>query len=194
MAQCSQCSAELIETDAFCQKCGNQVIQGVERKQVRQKLGNLAGEQHKKHIKSARTAIMAVAVLTILACAFLWFAVKSQEDKMEAEIKQVMSNPAMVLNHDIVDNARQNINQAKLMVGASTVMGGIFFFLFFWAKQNPFAASLTALILYVTSMVIAVAMNPETLVQGILIKIIIIAVLVNGVKSGLAYKKLQEGA
>ena len=63
--------------------------------------------------------------------------------------------------------------------------------LFFWAKTNPFGASLTALIIYVTGMIVGAALDPATLAQGWLIKILVIAALVSGVRSGIAYAKLK---
>ena len=65
-------------------------------------------------------------------------------------------------------------------------MGLIFLGLFSWAKSNPFAASLTALFIYITFMLIGCAIDPTSLGRSFIVEIIISLALVSGVKSGLA--------
>lgn len=181
MANCPQCAAEISDLDAFCQKCGHQLQAGAQRKEAPQKLsrlGSLAQEQHKKHIKSARTAILVVAILTFLGAILLYFIVQS-------EIAKVKSTPGMVVDETAV-------GRANMIVAAVSFMGCIFLGLWVWAKSNPFSATVTALVLYLSLQLLNAAMDPTTIVQGIIIKIIIVLVLINGVKSGLAFKKLQE--
>jgi hypothetical protein len=52
-----------------------------------------------------------------------------------------------------------------------------------WCNQNPFGALLTAFIIYLTLIVINMLIDPATLFQGIIIKIVIIAWLAKGIRS-----------
>ncbi|MFO7259077.1 MAG: hypothetical protein DIU61_015360 [Bacteroidota bacterium] len=106
-----------------------------------------------------------------------------------------------------LDDARQKIKSARtvifvlaalffvfgLFVGfamddfpsmiVSLVLCLIYLLLAAWCNQNPFGAILTAFIIYVTLIMVNMLVDPETLFQGIIIKIGIIAWLVKGIRS-----------
>jgi hypothetical protein len=65
----------------------------------------------------------------------------------------------------------------------SLVLCLIYLLLAAWCNQNPFGAILTAFIIYVTLIMVNMLVDPETLFQGIIIKIGIIAWLVKGIRS-----------
>lgn len=65
-------------------------------------------------------------------------------------------------------------------IGLSVIYLG----LWFWAKSNPYAAALVALLLFLTVIVISAVYEPATLAQGILVKILFIAALGKAVVSG----------
>lgn len=69
------------------------------------------------------------------------------------------------------------------------VIGVIFAVLFFIVKRAPFQATLAGLILYGGGEAINFFSDPRSLTKGIVLKIIIIAALVNGVRSGWLLKK-----
>ena len=52
-----------------------------------------------------------------------------------------------------------------------------------WCSKNPFGAILTALIVYITINVINAFVDPASLFQGIILKIIFIGALVKGIRS-----------
>jgi hypothetical protein len=52
-----------------------------------------------------------------------------------------------------------------------------------WCNQNPFGAILTAFIIYMTIVLVNMVVDPATLFQGIIIKIVIIAWLAKGIRS-----------
>ena len=132
---CPKCNTEYELGQAFCESCGEQFSKDRARLQVnkRKKIGSLAQEQHKKHIRGARIAIMVVSILTIGLAAFSWH-------MLDLEIAKIESDPNMIVQEDVVQ-------QNRLIFASIGGVGLIFFFLFFWAKTNPFGASLTALII-----------------------------------------------
>ena len=178
MPACPKCSAPIMEGQAFCESCGEQLKAGVERREAVPRAGGEITDQHRKHIRSARFAIMVVAIITIIVSIVMWY-------MLQRDIDKASGNPLMLINEKIV--AFQ-----KVAIASTFFVGLLFIGLFFWAKKNPFGASLTALIIYATSILVQAGMEPETLVKGIIIKIIIILALVRGVQAGLAYKKLDS--
>ncbi len=178
MPECPQCGAEISENTAFCRECGARLKEGVERQTTKKRLGSLVAGQHQKNIRSARTAIMVVAVITLIASIVFWFLLQDQ-------IKSVKANPQLVLDEDAV-------SQQQISILATALLGVVFIVLFFWAKTNPFAATLVSLILYVTSHLVTIAINPAAISQGIIVKVIVIVFLISGVRSGLAYKRYAQ--
>lgn len=61
-----------------------------------------------------------------------------------------------------------------------------------WSNRNPFAAMLTALIVYLTTVILNAAIDPSTLFSGILFKIIIIGTFVKGIQSASEAKAYME--
>ncbi len=78
-----------------------------------------------------------------------------------------------------------------LVVG-SAILAIIYFGLAIWSDKQPFGAILTALILYGTLILLQAAVDPSTIFQGIVLKIIIIVLLVKGLNSGLEAKKVMK--
>ena len=122
---------------------------------------------------------MIVAVLNLLVGAVIWFA-----------FGKVIDEASGVAGVD--QNA---IATLKLIRVIPLVVAAIYFGLFFWAKTNPFAACLTALIIYLTSIVVNLALNPMMFASplAIVMAVAIILALASGVRSGLAYSKLKKG-
>jgi len=186
MADCPKCGRELAAGTVFCENCGARLQEGVKRRKVRSRLGSLASAQHKKHIRSARIAIMVTAVLMFIGCAVVW-------SRTQEEVRKLRSNPNIIIDEQKLAEVMKKI---KMVIAAQAAVGLVFLGFFFWAKTNPFAASLTALIIYATLQVIGLALNPGVYLNPIalLIVIVILLALANGVKSGLAFKKMQREA
>jgi len=68
-------------------------------------------------------------------------------------------------------------------------IGALFIGLFFWSKEKPEAAFLTGLMIYGLILVVFMVVDPTTIVKGIIMKIIIIATLVSGLR---AVKKIPK--
>jgi F0F1-type ATP synthase assembly protein I len=161
---------------------------------ARAKLGNLAEEQHKKHLRGAKIAIFFVGILSTLVNGFLVWLVMQSEAKMEADITQAKNNPAMVLDEAKITEARGQIATAKLLTSGFLGAGILILVLGFMVNKYPYEAPLAALVLYIACMLIGFAVEPEGIARGIIIKAIIIYALYRGVKSGAAVKKLREEA
>ncbi len=134
---------------------------------------NLQAQELKKKMKSARGALLAVAIIQVVVGFILYAALAGEAGKPNSLMTQADLN---------------------IMLVVILVIGAIYFGLWAWAKSAPFPAALTGLILYITIWFAEILMDPAAILQGILIKIIIIAVLVKAVQAGLEYRKLLDQA
>ena len=176
LRSCHNCGLETDPMKSFCPRCGEHVgrIDGLESKSggfstQRQSLAEAAAVSCPE-IKSARSAIMTVAVLTLLFAGVLWWLLGTDSVQSAAKAEQLAD--------------------AKGAVKIVAAFGVLFIGLFFWAKTHPFAATLTALLIYGGEWLVSACMNPETASNGIFIKIIIIMMLAKGVKAGWEYNQI----
>jgi hypothetical protein len=72
------------------------------------------------------------------------------------------------------------------------IMAAIFIGLGLWSRKKPTAALITGLCLYLLLHILAAIGNPITIVQGLIVKIVIIAYLIKGIKSSLEADKLVQ--
>ena len=68
----------------------------------------------------------------------------------------------------------------------------VFFALYFWARKQPLPASIVGLLVYVTMHLLDAIADPTAIARGIIMKIIIIAILVNAIQAGVKYRQLQR--
>ncbi len=177
---CAKCATPLVAGARFCETCGAAApgVAPSANAKGRAALGRLTANTHLSQIKSARMVIAMVALLILAVTIF-------QHAQFNSQIAEYRANPANVINEQIVTRATMLFYANYLIVG---IYGG----LILWMKTNPFAACLTALIIYVSITLLNVAIDPTSIFQGILVRIVVILLLVKGVKSGLAWRRLRE--
>ncbi|MBN8526516.1 MAG: hypothetical protein J0M02_14375 [Planctomycetes bacterium] len=128
-------------------------------------------------IRQARICLGIIAGLLLLAAALGWFG-------MESELTNARQSGAHIRG-DVV-------SQIKTLIAANAVLSVGFIGLAIWAGRNAFAAVLTGLVLYVCLILASAAVAPITLVQGIVIKAIIIGLLVGGIRAALRQRQRQH--
>lgn len=117
---------------------------------------------------------MVVAVLTFIGGAFQWYVFRAAFEALE------------------FDPDPEAAAYVKMLLAVPFIVGFVYLGLFFWAKTNPFGATLTALIIFVTNILLSAAIDPSTVAKGMILKVIIIFALLSGVRSGLAFKRLGK--
>lgn len=80
----------------------------------------------------------------------------------------------------------------KAIIAGGIITAIVFTGLALWSKTKPFTAIASALLVYITLLLIDAAADPSSIVSGIIIKIIIISYLVSGIKSALEAQHIQE--
>lgn len=76
--------------------------------------------------------------------------------------------------------------EPRLVFITNYVLAAIMLGLFFWCRKSPLPATTTALCIYLAVILLNAVIDPNTLYQGLLIKIVFIGAMVGGIKAGLA--------
>jgi hypothetical protein len=88
-------------------------------------------------------------------------------------------------------SAQANPDSANSIVLVVTLgLSALFFGLWIWGKTAPFAALLTALIVFVTFHLLDAVLDPATIFRGIIVKIVLLSGLATATKR--AYTKKRE--
>lgn len=176
---CPHCAAPNQPADAFCASCGKALPTSepsgprvVEKDAVAASQAGLSLQirELKKQMRTAFVVILVVAILTLLGAALIFALPNIAGDRLSDE------------------------EQSVLMIagGISAALGLGFVGLAVWARKAPLPASVTALSIYLTVVLINAALDPSTLAQGIIIKIIIILALARAIQAGLKYREIMR--
>lgn len=83
--------------------------------------------------------------------------------------------------------------RAKLLVASiSIIVSCIFFVLALWTRQRPYAALLCASIVYITLIAINGILDPNTLLQGAVVKVVIMILLILGIRNAREAQRMKE--
>jgi hypothetical protein len=146
-------------------------------------LTSLAQSAREKQLKSARSTMIAVGVITILFNTLAFFLIKSQMDDM---IRVAGLNPANLPPQVQLELAiRYGTTAAFVLLGAIFVVLGMF------VRQHPVPCTVTGLVLFVLGWLISGVLDPMNLLAGIIFKIIIIVALAKAVQAAIAYQREQ---
>jgi hypothetical protein len=176
MITCPHCAAPNADGAAFCASCGKALpVQGTTPRVIEAQSGlasshvgqSLQAEELRKLTRRAFTALIVVAVMQFLG-AGLFLVVAQTAPKAK-------------------------VSQPKLMMvaGIMSAIGVGFIILAIWARKNPLPAAITGFVILVTLWVMDMIADPMTLLQGIILKIVIVAMLIRAIQAGLQYRKLD---
>ena len=68
-------------------------------------------------------------------------------------------------------------------------LAGVFFGLAWWCRWQPFAAAIVGLFLFAGLHLLNAIVDPSVILNGIIVKVIVITMLVRAVKAGLAHRE-----
>jgi hypothetical protein len=84
-------------------------------------------------------------------------------------------------------------NPLKLvMAGIMVLFAAAYIALAFWTKKKPYTAILIALILYISLQVLSFLLQPASIFQGWILKIIVILLLLLGLRNAKESQRLME--
>ncbi len=155
------------------------------------RLDSLAQKARGKELNNAKRILIVVGVLTVILYGIQLAMVRSEVEK-EVD-KQVLAAGGM---------ARTGVNQAQLralvdqaMVIAYVILGvfiglGCLFVIFgLIVHLYPIPVTILSLVLYLLGSILPALLAPETLLYGIIFKIIIVVALAKAVQAAIAYER-----
>lgn len=152
-------------------------------------LSNLAQTARMKHIKSAKTVLFIVGVLTMGLSAVMFFLA---ETTVQSEIDKEIHKLGFGVQIDPVKLAEiksEGVAKVRLGAGIGILEGLAFLLLGIFVQKAPVAMTATGLVLYVADYAIGSAFDPTYLVKGIIVKVIIIVCLVKALNAAIAYER-----
>lgn len=193
---CPKCMASVKAGEAFCTACGyalvakprdlQEIAKKIEIKQAKQ---TFQGK-----IRSGRRTILTCAVLFTIGTVAIWFILNGMLEKQQKEVNGAKGNP--MYDQEKVAEAQKQLDRLpgtiKLITAGNAVLALSFYGLWWWAKSRPLPATLSALILFIAVHMLNVAIDPSTLAQGILIKILILVALIGAVNAAQKYQKMTQ--
>jgi hypothetical protein len=179
--RCPKCAAAAKPYDKFCGKCG-EVMPSAEHYAAQRKVGHATG------------AIKILAVLFLVFGILMYFVTKGQADA--ALQKLAGADPAEVYEAGGRQYTAQELRAALEweptgVLVVNLVLAAVMALLAWWGRRAPLAAVLIATATYAVVLVANAIQDPATLGQGVIMKIIIIAFLVKGIRAALALRALN---
>lgn len=172
MVTCPHCSVENADGAAFCVSCGKalplasagpKVVSGDQFATTAVGRG-LQGDQLKKQLRTASNTLFLVGVLMVVGG---------------------------VVVYAMLQNAPAGARKlAPTLLVVNLVLAAIFFALGGWARVSPLPAAIVGLALFLTLQLVNAVLDPTTIAQGIIVKVIVIVVLIKSVSAGMKYKQL----
>lgn len=192
---CPKCGVLTGEGEQFCAACGYALsTPTAEGDRIKESIGaRLQKQSIRGKIKSGRTTIMVCAVLFTLGTGIIYVINTSAIAAEERKILPYKGNPEF--DQAAVRNAEDQLDAARGQALALTAGNGFMaltcYVLWWWAKSRPLPATLGALILFLAVQLLNAAFDPATLIQGWLVKIIILIYLAKAVDAAQKFQKLQ---
>jgi hypothetical protein len=155
------------------------------------KLGGLAQSARTKEIRNARSILLVIGVLTLLLNGFLF---SQAPDEVQVEIdKQIKERPAgQVADPEKVAELKDEwVRATRAIYGGGAAFGLAFIVLGILAPKHPVPCTIGGLVLYIGGYAIFGYLDPSSLTQGILIKIIIVSALFKAMQAAIAHQKEQ---
>jgi hypothetical protein len=193
-ATCPKCGAAIAAGEKFCAACGTAVGIGISGKAIYQDpppTSTASASDREAAYARARKWLVAVSILTLLT-GIIFYAI--QRNEVEDQIRQAEHTTAG-MDPDVRDAAmkakigmtfQQAIDhdrgQVNLLLAVNIGLAAFYLGMWFWAKRNARAATVTALLMFITVIVVNAAVDPKTLAQGIIVKIFFIAALAKAIQ------------
>lgn len=181
--RCRNCATENKINDRFCHSCGTEMPSP-----------ELIHKEAK--VKEATTVIKVLAVMFILFGGLMFFMQKGQYDQALAQISTYQDHetfPNLINGKKyIVSDLKLQINLEKYgVLGLNIFLSLIMVGLMFYAKKSPLGALIVATAVYVSIHVLNAMVDPTTIGQGFIMKMIIIGMLIKGIRSALELKAVH---
>ena len=175
--RCPACKAEIQLLDEYCAKCGHS-------------LGTPARFLHRQSVQGATSAIWFLAgVFAVFGVVMFFLSSGATQTALE--------NLAPFGDHEVLEpidgvtytagELRKQINwEHRGLLIVNLMLAAIMVVLAWWSKRRALPAILIATAVYVVIQVTGAIMDPRTLMQGLIVKIFVVAALAKGIKGAIS--------
>jgi len=153
------------------------------------RLGNLAQAARGKELKSARTIMLFVGVMSILVNGYFFGAAASNvQEEIDKEVRKL--GPTFVVDPvKLAQVKSQAVRSTRLIAFGGMLLGGVFVACGLLVEKHPVPMTVTALTLYLGGNAVFGVLNPASLGAGWIMKIFIVIALFKAVQAAFAYQK-----
>lgn len=179
--KCASCGATARAFDCFCDGCGKPLPSPEERIQL-------------KRVQRATNGMRTLAVLFAIYGVVMFFATQSQTSTALAQLASLDGKAMLPLNgvtHSVAEWRDQIRWEPWGVLATNFVLAAVMACLALWGKRSPLPAVLIATATYMTVLVFNAILDPQTIAQGIFVKIVIIGFFVKGIKAALVLRTLR---
>jgi hypothetical protein len=178
---CGKCGAEVRPNDRFCDRCGNA-------------LPTFEDRAHEKQVKNATGAIKVLAALFAVFGVALFFISRAEAEKALSSLQgmapdELFPVPVEGVTYTVGELRDQILWEPWGILITNLVLAAVMTGLAIWGRRAPLPAILVATATYLVVIVTNTIVDPTTIGQGIIMKIIIIAFLAKGIKAALALRR-----
>lgn len=201
--KCPKCAAEIAAGEKFCAACGTGVaiVDGVVQAQdPAPPVGTMGAWERDARIGRARKWLFWISLITLVT-GFIFYAmakddVEKQIDKAEQQIAgmdpEVRDNLMKQQTGMTWEEAKaHDRGQVTLLLVINIGLAGVYLGMWYWAKRNPLGATVTALLLFITVIVVNGALDPKSIPQGFLVKIFFTAALAKAIGAAQEERRLK---
>lgn len=151
-------------------------------------LSSLSQSARMKQLKSARMILIFVGVVTVALNGFFY---TLAEEMVDNEIRNLQMQ-GIVIEGDVNQIRDQAVKITRLIHGGTVALGVVFILLGVAVRSFPVPATVLGLVLYLGSIAVFAAINPASLLQGIILKIFFIVCLFKAVHSAIGYQRYEQ--
>jgi hypothetical protein len=178
--KCPACAAVAKPYDRFCGSCGKA-------------MPTAEDYDHQKNVKAATGAIKVLAVLFLIFGIAMFFVTKGQAESALATLAGMDPDAAFPTP---IEGKTYTVGELKKQLAwepwgvliVNLILAVVMAALALWGRRSPLPAVLVATATYAVVLVANAIADPATIGQGLLMKIIIIAFLIRGIKAALALR------
>ena len=143
-------------------------------------LGSLAQSARLKHLNQARWILIIVG---IIIAGFNAFELANLRAQFNAEVRK---KNLVIVNQAEVEKL---LDIVRMIFIAAIALGVLFIVLGLLVKTYPVPTTIAGLVLYVLYVVCSLAVDPENIGKGLIIRIFLVVALVRAVQAAFAYQK-----
>ena len=193
---CPDCRGAVQAADEFCQHCGVDLAASRAKaaemarhnEEIKQRRRRLTRADNQQQITKAGRWLLGIGV--VFAGFGTWQGLNASKEAGHAHAQLAARPQAEVVEISgkqmTIGELREQLDFEVMMVfGINYLLAAIMIGLWFWAQRAAFPALLTGLCVYLVVQVLSAVVDPSTLVQGWIWKILIISGLLGGMAAAL---------